>query len=426
MHACILCYIVCAVVSKCLAHTHIKLWQKINLSTHTLSILSSLNRIDVDFFFSRSLPCIHLYSKKDTDDASNPLNKVILVEDGSSTESSTKTTVRPAKQYGCNQCSYSADKKVSLNRHMRMHQTSPASSSVTSNGDDCSSQVKTIFYLQFSFALWHFVSLGCFLFSCYTFCTSILRVHTITLLEFNHTTISMNIINIDCVCERACIQENRKQFVSSRFVYSILHLSIVQIQQQLQPQQQQPPPQQQQPPQMPQQQQPSIQLHQVDRYCTDCDIRFSNTKTFRAHKEFYCGSRHRDGWVFIWSFVCVNQLSKIVCLCESWALNVRSYFLCLHEFFIVYIDLVRPQPPQKQLHQKPYNRKAPKRIPSFQNRLDRHSHFWRFQQHQSSSFHIRWFVARIYCPDHCKLTNYSSQHCTKLSSKLFKICIFLL
>lgn len=47
-------------------------------------------------------------------------------------------------------------------------------------------------------------------------------------------------------------------------------------------------------PSLPQQQQP-IQLHQVDRYCTDCDIRFSNTKTFRAHKEFYCGSRHRDG-----------------------------------------------------------------------------------------------------------------------------------
>ncbi|XP_031619091.1 zinc finger protein ush isoform X2 [Contarinia nasturtii] len=123
--------------------------------------------------------CTH--NKKDTEDSNNPL-KVILVDDGSSTESATKT-VRTTKQYGCNQCSYSADKKVSLNRHMRMHQTSPTSSSVTSNGDDCSSQ---------------------------------------------------------------------------------------------QPQQ-------------------PIQLHQVDRYCTDCDIRFSNTKTFRAHKEFYCGNRHRDG-----------------------------------------------------------------------------------------------------------------------------------
>lgn len=91
---------------------------------------------------------IFLHSKKDADDSNNPL-KSLLVDDGSSTESATKT-VRTTKQYGCNQCLYSADKKVSLNRHMRMHQTSPASSSVTSNGDDCSSQVKTIFYLQFS------------------------------------------------------------------------------------------------------------------------------------------------------------------------------------------------------------------------------------------------------------------------------------
>lgn len=109
-------------------------------------------------FFLLSL---HFYSKKDTDDASNPLNKVILVDDGSSTESSTKT-VRPAKQYGCNQCSYSADKKVSLNRHMRMHQTSPASSSVTSNGDDCSSQVKTTFYLQFPITLCLSLAVFCF------------------------------------------------------------------------------------------------------------------------------------------------------------------------------------------------------------------------------------------------------------------------
>lgn len=46
---------------------------------------------------------------------------------------------------------------------------------------------------------------------------------------------------------------------------------------------------------LPQQQPQPIQLQHVDRYCMDCDIRFTNTKTFRAHKEFYCGSRHRDG-----------------------------------------------------------------------------------------------------------------------------------
>lgn len=30
----------------------------------------------------------------------------------------------------------------------------------------------------------------------------------------------------------------------------------------------------------------------VDRYCQDCDIRFSSLKTFRAHKLHYCSTRH--------------------------------------------------------------------------------------------------------------------------------------
>lgn len=42
--------------------------------------------------------------------------------------------VRTGKQYTCTHCSYSADKKVSLNRHMRMHTVSPPVSHVT-NGD---------------------------------------------------------------------------------------------------------------------------------------------------------------------------------------------------------------------------------------------------------------------------------------------------
>lgn len=95
-------------------------------------------------------------SKKDTDDANSPL-KTVHADDGgggggsgggsganNNADAQAKTT-RITKQYACNQCSYSADKKVSLNRHMRMHQTSPTSSSVTSNGDDCSSQVKKPF-----------------------------------------------------------------------------------------------------------------------------------------------------------------------------------------------------------------------------------------------------------------------------------------
>lgn len=92
---------------------------------------------------------------------------------------------RTGKQYACTHCSYSADKKVSLNRHMRMHQSSPAttSASVTSNGDG-----------------------------------GVVVDHPVA---------------------------------------------------------------------------PS-QLQLVDRYCSDCDIRFSSTKTYRAHKQHYCSGRQRD------------------------------------------------------------------------------------------------------------------------------------
>ena len=100
--------------------------------------------------------------------------------------------VKTGKQYACSQCSYSADKKVSLNRHMRMHQSSPAPSSTASNGDE----------------------------------------------------------------QQLPAQQPPSQ---------------IQIQIPVQPQQ------------------------QIDRYCSDCDIRFSSTKTYRAHKQHYCSSRHREG-----------------------------------------------------------------------------------------------------------------------------------
>nr|XP_019526150.2 zinc finger protein ush isoform X1 [Aedes albopictus] len=113
---------------------------------------------------------------------------------------------KTGKQYACTQCSYSADKKVSLNRHMRMHQSSPAPSSNTSNGDDstASQQLQLQFQVQAAAA---------------------------------------------AAAAAAALQQQ---------------------------QQQQPPP-------------------QVDRYCSDCDIRFSSTKTYRAHKQHYCSSRHREG-----------------------------------------------------------------------------------------------------------------------------------
>ncbi|XP_055683950.1 zinc finger protein ush isoform X2 [Lutzomyia longipalpis] len=118
--------------------------------------------------------CSH---RKEPEDGGGPAKGTASGDSPGNQEPPAKA-LRTGKQYACSQCSYSADKKVSLNRHMRMHQTSPAPSSTTSNGDE-----------------------------------------------------------------------------------------------------------------------PPSQTSQVDRYCSDCDIRFSSTKTYRAHKQHYCSSRHRDGQI---------------------------------------------------------------------------------------------------------------------------------
>lgn len=50
-----------------------------------------------------------------------------LEEDAANDEDDDKSgKYEVRKAYACPHCSYSADKKVSLNRHMRMHATSPA------------------------------------------------------------------------------------------------------------------------------------------------------------------------------------------------------------------------------------------------------------------------------------------------------------
>jgi zinc finger protein ZFPM1 len=132
-------------------------------------------------------------------------------------------SIKTGKQYACSQCSYSADKKVSLNRHMRMHQASPSPSSNTSNGgDDTPSQI----------------------------------------------TLS---------------QKQQQQPPTQQLSQQQQLILQQQLQQQQHMQQQQ--------------QQPivTVPLPQIDRYCSDCDIRFSSTKTYRAHKLHYCSSRHREG-----------------------------------------------------------------------------------------------------------------------------------
>ena len=95
---------------------------------------------------------------------------------------------RTGKQYACQHCSYSADKKVSLNRHMRMHSSSPGPSPTTTSMPN-GGQVPGTPPAEVAAALLN-------------------------------------------------------------------------------------------------------SPHLVDRYCQDCDIRFSSVKTFRAHKLHYCSTRH--------------------------------------------------------------------------------------------------------------------------------------
>lgn len=118
--------------------------------------------------------------------SSNPEHQL-----GNSNTSNRTPSVRTGKQYACTHCSYSADKKVSLNRHMRMHQSSPATSNllISSNGDG------------------------------------------------------------SAIVEHASVAPNQMQL--------------------------------------------------ADRYCSECDIPFSSTKTYRAHKQHYCSGRQRERYIFV-------------------------------------------------------------------------------------------------------------------------------
>lgn len=81
--------------------------------------------------------CSHRLPKPAFDAQSEPPSADAAAEDSGGEAPS--RTPRPGKQYACTFCSYSADKKVSLNRHMRMHSSSPSPPAPTtathSNGD---------------------------------------------------------------------------------------------------------------------------------------------------------------------------------------------------------------------------------------------------------------------------------------------------
>lgn len=82
--------------------------------------------------------CSHRPTAKSTEDDSKSNagdSTNTSVDQGDSAEPLAKN-IRTGKQYTCPHCSYSADKKVSLNRHMRMHTVSPTPTNViVTNGE---------------------------------------------------------------------------------------------------------------------------------------------------------------------------------------------------------------------------------------------------------------------------------------------------
>lgn len=84
--------------------------------------------------------CSHRVNKTSTDneDAKSTTGTELASNQSDQEIAETPSKVaRTGKQYTCTHCSYSADKKVSLNRHMRMHTVSPPAAQIT-NGDSLS------------------------------------------------------------------------------------------------------------------------------------------------------------------------------------------------------------------------------------------------------------------------------------------------
>ncbi|KRT82074.1 hypothetical protein AMK59_4459 [Oryctes borbonicus] len=81
--------------------------------------------------------CSHRSSKSIEEDVKSTGNEVSGNQSDQDAAETNNKAPKTGKQYTCSHCSYSADKKVSLNRHMRMHTASPgpATVQVVANGD---------------------------------------------------------------------------------------------------------------------------------------------------------------------------------------------------------------------------------------------------------------------------------------------------
>lgn len=95
--------------------------------------------------------CSH---RKDSDGQASKTNSSTPGSSSGDNNSAGESLNKPSKTgklYNCPHCSYGADKKLSLNRHMRMHQPSPsvAANPTASNGDDSSQVIFSIQYVDY-------------------------------------------------------------------------------------------------------------------------------------------------------------------------------------------------------------------------------------------------------------------------------------
>lgn len=81
--------------------------------------------------------CSHRVNKTVEDEAKSAGNETSGNQSDQDVSEINSKAPKTGKQYTCSHCSYSADKKVSLNRHMRMHTVSPGPTTVpvVSNGE---------------------------------------------------------------------------------------------------------------------------------------------------------------------------------------------------------------------------------------------------------------------------------------------------
>lgn len=153
---------------------------------------------------------------------------------------------RLSKLYACSQCSYSADKKVSLNRHMRMHgaAATPPSASTTLGSIEATPDALS-------------AKLGVSL-------SDLQKLSGTTLQDLQK--IGVSLLDPANIASRVSLVDFTKLGATAAVEPQLDVVGTMDVAQR-------------------------SDMDLTDRYCTECDIKFSSNKTYRAHKAHYCQTR---------------------------------------------------------------------------------------------------------------------------------------